>query len=211
MRATHFALALTLVLLAVTAYLAWEGHQEARGARKELDFLKQQQQAQMAAGAMPAAAMPTIKTMPPPLPGQIAAGPSSPASTIAATPSSSTPAGAVSLSSPSGIAGSAPVVPPVPAPPPLTPLQKKVLSMPSIAKVKEYQKDAGFVVISAGSNQRVSKGAKFDLRRDHAVVGRITVGESIDATEAVADLDPASVPAGVTVEVGDEVIQVVTP
>jgi hypothetical protein len=90
-------------------------------------------------------------------------------------------------------------------------MQKKIMAMPTIAKVKEYQADAGFTVITAGKNQRVAKGTQFDLRRDNAVVGRITVGDVIEAEEAIADLDPKSVPAGVTVMVGDEVIQVVQP
>lgn len=213
MRLIHFALALTIVLLAITGYLAWEGQQEARGARRELDFLKQQQQAQMAAGAVPAASTQALRTMTPPLPGQIAihtppATPQSVGGSAGATAGRDT---STASAAPSGIAGSLPPAPPVAAPPPLTLLQKRVLSMPAIGKVKEYQKDAGFVVISAGSQQRVAKGTKFDLRRDNAVVGRITVTDTIEATESVADLDPASVPAGVTVEVGDEVIQVVSP
>lgn len=209
MRLIHFALALTIVLLSITGYLAWEGQQEARGARRELDFLRQQQQAQIAAGAVPAGSTQALRTMTPPLPGQLAINkPPVAAGSVNANAGRDTLPGSPGST---GVAGSVPPAPPLAAPPPLTLLQKRVLSMPAIGKVKEYQKDAGFVVISAGSQQRVAKGTRFDLRRDNAVVGRITVSDSIEATESVADLDPASVPAGVTVEVGDEVIQVVSP
>ena len=104
----------------------------------------------------------------------------------------------------------APVLP-IPAPAPLTELQKRIIAMPTIAKVKEYQADAGFVVITAGKSQRISKGTQFDLRRENAVIGRITVGDIIEDAESIADLDSKSVPAGVTVKVDDEVIQVVVP
>ena len=90
-------------------------------------------------------------------------------------------------------------------------MQKQIMAMPTIAKVKQFEKDAGFVIISAGKSQRISTGSMFDLRRENAVVGRITIGDTIEAEEAVGDLDPKSVPAGVVVQVGDEVIQVVNP
>lgn len=97
-----------------------------------------------------------------------------------------------------------------PAPPPLTPLQKQIVALPTIAKVKQFEKDAGFVIISAGKSQRITKGTQFDLRRENSVVGRIIIGDTIEDDESVGDLDPASVPAGVTVQAGDEVIQVVS-
>lgn len=40
MRLYHFAFGLTVGLLFVTAYLAWQGQQEAQGARKELEFMR---------------------------------------------------------------------------------------------------------------------------------------------------------------------------
>ena len=194
MRLTQIALALTIILLGVTGWLAWQGQQEARGARQQLEFIKRQHDAQAAAGALPAT--PSVNIMPPPAPGQVAAD-----AVIAApktpTPAAMPPAPTAAL--------------PLPPPAELTELQKRIAALPIIARVKSYEPNAGFVVISAGSAQRVSAGSKFDLRRENAVVGRITVGETIEESEAVADLDPASVPAGVTVEAGDEVIQVVNP
>ena len=45
MRLSHFALALTIILLAITGYLAWEAQEEARGARRELELVRKQQAA----------------------------------------------------------------------------------------------------------------------------------------------------------------------
>ena len=216
MRLTHIALGLTLILLGVTGYLAWEGQQEARGARQQLEFIKSQQQAQVDAGAGPATPL-----MRPPQPGQVAAtptpAPTQPPAVVNTPPSGlvrQPPALANTLSpAPPGSASLPPASPvlAVPAPPPLTALQKQIIAMPTIAKVKQFEKDAGFVIIGAGKNQRVSTGTMFDLRRENAVVGRITIGDTIEDEESVGDLDPKSVPAGVVVQVGDEVIQVVNP
>lgn len=221
MRLTHIALALTLVLLGVTGYLAWEGQQEARGARQQLEFIKNQQQAQLDAGAVPAQSM-----IRPPSPGQIAAAPISPPPPVALTtgpmakskapvtaPVASKPATALTptpAGSPANVPPTAPGLS-VPTPAPLTPLQKQIISMPTIAKVKQFEKEAGFVIIGAGKSQRIAKGVQFDLRRENAIVGRITIGDTIEDDESVGDLDPATVPTGVIVQAGDEVIQVVNP
>jgi uncharacterized RDD family membrane protein YckC len=81
---------------------------------------------------------------------------------------------------------------------------------PTIAIVKEIHKDSrdsSFVVIDAGHNRKIIPGTRFDLRRGGQVVGRITIGNTIEETEAIGDIDPQSVPAGVTIEAGDEVIK----
>ena len=200
MRLTHIALGLTLVLLGVTGYLAWEGQQEARGARAQLDLIRQQQQAQA-----DAASMPVNTIMRPPQPGQVAVSP------VLPRPPAPPPIGIVQPGpGPASLPPTSPVLA-IPAPAPLTALQKQIIAMPTIAKVKQYEKDAGFVVISAGKSQRISKGTQFDLRRENAVVGRITIGDTIEDEESVGDLDPATVPTGVVVQAGDEVIQVVNP
>ncbi len=209
MRLTHLALGLTLILLGVTGYLAWEGQQEARGARQQLEFIRNQQQAQTDAGAVPAGAL-----MRPPQPGQIADAPPAQLATAPSmlpAPPKSTPPATTLAQPPPGLASLPPASPVLaaPAPAPLTALQKQIVAMPTIAKVKQFEKDAGFVIISAGKSQRISKGTQFDLRRENAIVGRITIGDSIEDEEAVGDLDPGSVPAGVIVQAGDEVIQMV--
>ena len=187
MRLSHFALALTIILLAITGYLAWEAQGEAKGARKELELVRRQQSAREAAMPMKPT---TVASLPPP--------PEVPASVVPTAPP---------------LAGSAlmpgtPVTTPSPAPAaaPLTALQKQLLGMPAVAKVTEIQKDQGFAVISAGKDKQLTKGMKFDVRRGDGLVGRVIVGETIDAAEAVVDVDSSVTLPGVSIEVGDEVI-----
>lgn len=232
MRLIHFAFALTLILLGITGYLAWEGQQEARGARAELALLAQQQQAQAAAtGNVPApgsfapVAPAPVQPLPPgavvtpsptaPPPANFAMETGAPAA-VAARTRTLTPAGVVSTPAAPATTGTVkPAAPPAqlntePAPPPLTPLQRQVLSMPAIAKVESYVKEHGFVALDSGSKQQIAAGMKFNIRRGNAVIGLITVS-GVEESEAIADLDPRSVPPGVTIEAGDEVIQVVHP
>lgn len=182
MRLSHFALALTIILLAITGYLAWEAQEEAKGARKELELVRRQQAAQeMAKPVKPSvvASLPPPPEVPapPPLNGS-ALMPGTPA----ATPS------------------------PAPAAAPLTALQKQLLGMPAVAKVTEVHNDQGFAVISAGKDKQLAPGVKFDVRRGDGLVGRVIVGESIEATEAVVDIDSAFKLPGVSIEAGDELI-----
>jgi hypothetical protein len=89
----------------------------------------------------------------------------------------------------------------------LTPLQKQVQNAKPVAKVKTVVKEQGFVIINAGSKQSITKGLAFDIRRGDAVLANIRVTDTIEENEAVADLDLASIPAGVSIEPGDEIIQ----
>ena len=128
---------------------------------------------------------------------------------VAPKPSSPPPQPASEPKPLSSEAGS-PSAPPLPsiADVPLTPLQRRVKSSPSLGKVKEYQPDQGFVVLSAGSKQGLKEGVKLDLRRDAAIVGRIKI-TSVEESESVADVEFKSVPEGVTLQQGDEIIGVV--
>ena len=47
---------------------------------------------------------------------------------------------------------------------------------------------------------------KFDVRRGDGLVGRVIVGETIDAAESVVDIDSAVTLPGVSIEAGDELI-----
>lgn len=64
MRLSHFALALTVILLAITGYLAWEAQEEARGARRELELVRRQQAARDV--AMPQSPSVVAELPPPP-------------------------------------------------------------------------------------------------------------------------------------------------
>jgi hypothetical protein len=223
MRLTHFAFALTFVLIAITGYLAFDAQQEARDAKKEVDMLKRQTQAQIAAGAV--TQMPQIRSIPPPEPGQFSAvpAPAAPLTIPAGTGVASVPplgrpsvaqgGGAPMTAAPSVTSPQTEAAPPSPAPgvpatPAITPLQRQILGMPVLGQVTSYHKDGGFVVIGAGKRQQLAPGMKFDIRRGGSIVGRVTL-TTVEDAESVGDLDPRSVPAGVIVETGDEVIQMV--
>ncbi|MDZ4405164.1 hypothetical protein [Prosthecobacter sp.] len=187
MRLSHFALALTIILLAITGYLAWEAQEEARGARRELELVRKQQAARDVATPIKPT---TVTSLPPP--------PEVPASAAPAVPPL---AG-------SGLMPGTPVTSPSPAPAaaPLTALQKQLLGMPAMAKVIEIHNDQGFAVISAGKDKQLSQGMKFDVRRGDGLVGRVIVGDTIEASEAVVDIDSTVALPGVRIEVGDELI-----
>ncbi len=185
MRLSHFALALTIILLAITGYLAWEAQEEARGARRELELVRKQQAARDVATPIRPT---TVSSLPPP--------PEVPVATAPAVPPL---AG-------SGLMPGAPATSPAPAAAPLTALQKQLLGMPAMAKVIEVHNDQGFAVISAGKDKQLAQGMKFDVRRGDGLVGRVIVGDTIEASEAVVDIDTTVTLPGVRIEAGDELI-----
>lgn len=203
MRLTHFALALTFLLLCITGYLAWEGQEAARGAREELAFVKKQQSAQAnaAPGADQQVQLPTIPaaSISPPAPGSIA--PQAPAAELPTAGASTLPGGGMTIpktiveAEAKGINTNT-----------LTPIQKQVQDAKPVGKIKAVVKEQGFVVLDVGSNQGLKKGQPFDIRRGNAVLAKVLVTDTIEPNEAVADLDLASIPAGVTLEPGDEII-----
>ena len=184
MRLSHYALALTIILLAITGYLAWEAQEEAKGARTELELVRRQQAAhEMAMPAKPD----TVTNLPPP--------PDVPVPTVPPLAGSNL------------MPGTPPAyVSPAAAAAPLTDLQKQLLGMPAFAKVIEVQNDQGFAVISAGRDKQLASGMKFDVRRGNGLVGRVIVGETIEAAEAVVDIDNTVAIPGVRIEAGDELI-----
>lgn len=207
MRLTHFALALTIILLCITGYLAWEGQQEIKGLKKERDFERQQRQAEQTAmpGQDKMVALPTVpatSVTPPPAPGTIAQSPvpeTEPEEFMAGA--GSLPGGGLTVpksvlaAEASGVSTNT-----------LTPLQQQVMSAPAVARVKTVVREQGFVIIDAGLAQGLSAGQKYEIRRANAVLAKVTVTDSIEQNEAVADLDFASIPTGVTIEPGDELI-----
>jgi len=165
--------------------------------------------------AAPAALASATDIVPPPLPGPIPlpgsakkpeppAAPSPVSKPSVATAPSTTPAPAATTSA----GGPAPSMASVPTQPLMTPLQRRIKDSPSVAKVKEAVADQGFVTLDAGSKAGLKEGLKFDLRRDSSVVGRITL-TIVEEGESVADVDPKSIPEGVKVQPGDELISVV--
>jgi hypothetical protein len=192
MRLPHFALALTVTLLVITSYLAWEAQEEARGARREVELVRKQQAAKESAKPI---APTTVAAIPPP--------PEPTALVKAVTVPPTVP----SMSG-SGLIPGAPVSPDAKAPAaaPLTALQKQLLGLPAVAKVLEVQKDLGFATIDAGKDKGLEKGMQFDVRRGNGLVGRVILGESVDATSAVVDIDTKFNLPGASIEAGDELI-----
>jgi len=181
MRLSHFALTLTIILLAITGYLAWEAQEEAKGARRELELVRKQQAAQESSRPQPPSIVAAIPAVP-----------------------EGVPATAIPPMSGSGLMPPPPSL--VAAPAPLTALQKQLIGMPAVGKVLEIHNEQGFAVINAGKDKHLEKGMKFDVRRGDGLVGRVIVGESIDATESVVDVDNSAALPGVRIEAGDELI-----
>jgi hypothetical protein len=209
MKLSHIAQVLTLALLIITSYLAWQARDESIKAGTKVD-LQTRQFREIVAQAAAQQASPNL------VPGLVTplSAPSGASTSLPPLPSAS-PAASVTVPAPTpapamttASAGSAPSVPAAPVEAPLTPLQRRVKDAPSIGTVKEYVAEQGFVTLAAGKKNGIKEGMKFDLRRDASVVGRVTISIAEDS-EAVADLDPKSVPAGVTVKTGDEIIAVV--
>lgn len=89
---------------------------------------------------------------------------------------------------------------------PMTPVQRKIAALPAIAKVNQYVPDLGFVALNAGANVQLTEGQSYRLRRDNYMVAKITIG-TVEETNAIADVEPGSIPEGFTILPGDEVIQ----
>lgn len=210
MKLTHLALIMTLALVGVTGWLAWDQHSDARGARNQLELLQRQRNGGASAAkendanandlqaretqllmAQMAAKQNASKTESArPLPAKTNSG-----NQAASTLASSGHVSAAALEA---------------TPPALTPRQRLLMSLPAIGKVSESQQQYGFVVIAAGSDKKLEKGSIFALRRGKAVIGRIKVSE-IENTSAIANLQPGSVPLGVDIQMGDDVVQDLPP
>lgn len=208
MRLIHFAYVLTALLIGATSYLAWEGQQAARGAKEELAFIKKKQAAEASASPggdslVPLPGMPAPATsITPPTPGTIASSPAAAAPVLTTPSTPELPGGGLTVPR-SVLAAEAKGI----NTNTLTPLQKQVMASKPVAKIKTVVKDQGFVILDAGSKQGLAKDQQLEVRRQNGVLGKIRVTDTIEENEAVADLDLTSIPAGVSIEPGDEVIQ----
>lgn len=89
---------------------------------------------------------------------------------------------------------------------PMTPLQKKVTAAAMIGKVVDVKPEYGFVVVNAGSGNNLREEQEFALRRGTYIVGRIRVSSVEDVASSIANIVQGSVPTGMEVLPGDEVI-----
>lgn len=209
MKLTHLALIMTLVLVGVTGWLAWDQHSDARGARNQLELLQRQRDGGAAPGKVADAndlqARENQILLAQMAARQNAASNAQPPMTPSSRGGSGNPA-ADALSSKGHVSAAALEA----TPPALTPRQRLLMSLPAIAKVSESQQQYGFVVITAGANKRLEQGSIFALRRGKAVVGRIKIIE-VNPDGSTADLVKDSVPVGVDVQLGDDVVQDLPP
>lgn len=208
MKLTHIAQGLTLLLVIVTVWLAWQANEESKKANAKMDRLTAQatsmgsfNPATIPTGVEEGSLLPPV-TAPPPAPAPVQP-------TVAAVPVVAPPPAAEPTA-----AELARAAQPTPAPAPalapgeLTPLQKRVKEAPSLGKIQDYVAEHGFVTFQVVSDSGLKPGMQFDLRRDSSVVGRIKI-DIIEGTDVIANVDPKSVPAGVTVQKGDEIISVI--
>jgi hypothetical protein len=203
---------LTLALLAVMTWLVLDSRSQAKGAQNQLELLRRQQPAKAGASGNEAqlAAMETQlmaeqmkKSVPAPAPSGISSAPSLPVPSPAPLPH---PASNIRNSPVVTAAIDAANAAPLPA----TPRQRQITAAPKLAEVKQFAKDYGFVEITAGSGSRIEVGMGFAIRRGNAIIARIKVTD-VESNSAVADVDSRSLPPGVLIETGDEVIQDLPP
>lgn len=202
------AIILTCSLLGVIVWLMIDARSDAKGVRNQLELMRRQQAGSNVSNAtldaqetrlieeqMKKSALPPVSpvAVPTPSPSPITLPP-----TPTPSPLSSNPAVSAALQAAAA------------APPPMTPRQRQIMGAPPIAEVKEYARDYGFAVITAGAGRKIEKGMGFAIRRGNAIIGRVKVTEVEDGS-AVVDVDPRSIPPGVIIETGDEVIQDLPP
>lgn len=229
------AIILTSTLLGVMAWLVYDSHSQADGMRNELELLRRQMgggQAE-AAAPNPGNAPTPVQTIPGVSESDVRAG-----QELKRQMAGSSQPGVPPISPPPGVLPSAPgaPVPPPPsgfaggtpagsipgamttptldpatvAPPPVSQRQRMIASLPRIAQVTDYNREAGFLVINAGAARKLEKDMKLAIRRGGSLIARIQVTE-VSPEGAVADVPSNSIYPGATIEVGDDVIQDVPP
>ncbi len=197
------AIFLTIALLGVMAWVTMDSRSKAKEWRNRAELANRQ------AGLAP-------EDVPPPTPDELAMAAREArlvdqqvGSRVNAAPP--TPPGRLpgnippSINPPDPVPGSVPS--PATAPPmPLTAQQRQVQAAPPLGKVSDYDHSWGIVVLNVNPNWKLETGMTFALRRGHAVVGKVKITE-VQTDGITAELQPNSVPPGITVQVGDDVIQ----
>lgn len=203
MKLTHIALVMALSLLGLTTWLAWDARNDARGAHNQLELVQQQK-----GGASDPAMMreKENQVLMQQMAGKKGAQTPSDAPSIPAPPAKNPVVGGGSKINMSHTGAAALDA----TPPRLSQRQRMVMSVPAIGKVKECFIEHGFVIITAGTSQMIESGMTFALRRGPGIIGRIKITE-VDKADAVGSIEKNSVPAGVAIETGDDVIQDLPP
>jgi hypothetical protein len=215
----YVAILITLVLFGVMGYLMIDARNEARGASNELELMRRQQTAAPAPTApSPGPDAGTRPSRPAPTPEQLAAA-ARESEQLMANAATSAPLmlpppqpapGTPIPGAPGAGAGLANPAATQIAPMPPTPRQRQVMAAPPIARVDEVEVAGGFVVISAGAGRKIEAGMSFAIRRGDSIVARIQV-TGVEEGSAIADIVRDSIPLGVTLQAGDDVIQDLPP
>lgn len=82
--------------------------------------------------------------------------------------------------------------------------QSIVLALPAVARIKDTNNEA-FVVLDRGSDINLAKGQKYAVRRGTFVIGNVTIGETVEPDQCVADVN--KVITGAELQKGDEIIK----
>lgn len=86
-------------------------------------------------------------------------------------------------------------------------LQNKVRNAPSIGEVLSYNRDWGFVTFNAGSDNNVSEGDRFSVRRGGEILGIVKVKEVFPGQAIASLVTPTDKFAGsANPQAGDEII-----
>jgi hypothetical protein len=87
--------------------------------------------------------------------------------------------------------------------------QALILAQPAIARVKvaDPQGTDGFVVLDRGRLANLEPGDSFAVRRGSAIIGRVTIGQTIEANECIAEVDLRGRVAGIVIQKGDHIIK----
>lgn len=90
----------------------------------------------------------------------------------------------------------------------LTDGQNKIATAPILASITEANTQYSFVVMDAGENKNLSVGDTYSIRRNHMIIGEAVI-DTVEAREAVANVKPSSIPAGIVIKKGDHVVEFV--
>ena len=91
---------------------------------------------------------------------------------------------------------------------PKSDLQVKIKEAPAIAKIKAYLSNESIATLDAGTDRGLKTDQVYAVRRGHFIVAKkITIGETVEASECAAIVDPNSLQPGQELKPGDEVIK----
>jgi cell shape-determining protein MreC len=91
----------------------------------------------------------------------------------------------------------------------LTQLQAHIAGLPRIARVKNANpvQNEGFVVLDQGAEVGINPGDSFAVRRGTAIIGHISIGNTVRPNECVANVQAGKFITGIVIREGDDIIR----